>query len=46
MGLLHRGRLIRCEAPETLKGGLPSLEAAFIALIHDQGEQPYSDWEA
>jgi ABC-2 type transport system ATP-binding protein len=45
VGLMHRGRLIRCESPEALKGNLPSLEAAFVALIHEQGEQPYRDWE-
>jgi len=45
VGLMHRGRLIRCESPEALKGNLPSLEAAFVALIHEQGEQPYQDWE-
>ena len=35
VGLLHRGRLIRCEAPEVLKGGAASLEDAFIALIRE-----------
>jgi ABC-2 type transport system ATP-binding protein len=33
VGLMHRGRLIRCDAPEALKAGAPSLEDAFVALI-------------
>src|ERR1044071_8175135 len=37
VGLMHRGRLIRCEAPEEMKGKLPSLELAFIATIQDAG---------
>jgi ABC-2 type transport system ATP-binding protein len=45
VGLLHQGRLIRCDAPEALKGPLPSLEAAFIATIQEAGHLPYKDWE-
>ena len=45
VGLLDRGRLIRCDAPEKLKGTLPSLEAAFIAMIQNAGRLPYRDWE-
>jgi ABC-2 type transport system ATP-binding protein len=45
VGLMHRGRLIRCDAPEVLKGSMPSLEAAFIAQIQDAGHTPYPDWE-
>jgi ABC-2 type transport system ATP-binding protein len=45
VGLLHRGRLIRCDTPEALKGRLPSLEAAFIATIQEAGHVPYQDWE-
>lgn len=33
VGLIHRGRLIRCDAPEELKRGAASLEDAFIAVI-------------
>ena len=33
VGLLHRGRLIRCQPPEDLKQGAGSLEDVFIALI-------------
>jgi ABC-2 type transport system ATP-binding protein len=35
VGLMHRGKLIRCEAPDQLKRQTeaPSLEAAFIRLI-------------
>jgi ABC-2 type transport system ATP-binding protein len=35
VGLMHRGRLIRCEAPETLKHGAETLEDAFVALIRE-----------
>jgi ABC-2 type transport system ATP-binding protein len=35
VGLMHRGRLIRCEAPEALRRGAESLEDAFIALIRE-----------
>jgi ABC-2 type transport system ATP-binding protein len=41
VGLMHRGRLIRCDTPEALKRGIGfdpakvSLETAFIALIHE-----------
>src|SRR5438445_4377495 len=45
VGLLHQGRLIRCDTPEALKGPLPSLEAAFIATIQEAGHLPYRDWE-
>jgi ABC-2 type transport system ATP-binding protein len=45
VGLLHQGRLIRCDTPEILKGPLPSLEAAFIATIQEAGQLPYRDWE-
>jgi ABC-2 type transport system ATP-binding protein len=36
VGLMHRGRLIRCEAPEEMKRATaaPSLEGAFIKTIH------------
>jgi ABC-2 type transport system ATP-binding protein len=43
VGLIHRGRLIRCDTPEALKGTLPSLEAAFIATIQEEGRLPYQD---
>jgi ABC-2 type transport system ATP-binding protein len=35
VGLMHRGKLIRCEAPDELKRqtNAPTLEAAFISLI-------------
>lgn len=33
VGLMHGGRLIRCDAPEALKGGRGSLEEAFIELV-------------
>jgi ABC-2 type transport system ATP-binding protein len=33
VGLMHHGRLIRCQPPEELKAGQPSLEAAFVGLI-------------
>ena len=37
VGLMHRGKLIRCEAPDELKSatGTESLEAAFIQTIGD-----------
>jgi ABC-2 type transport system ATP-binding protein len=36
VGLMHRGRLIRCEAPEEMKRATdaPTLEGAFIKTIH------------
>jgi ABC-2 type transport system ATP-binding protein len=36
VGLMHRGKLIRCEAPEAMKSatGAASLEGAFIKTIH------------
>lgn len=45
VGLIHQGRLIRCDTPEVLKGKLPSLEVAFIATIQEAGQMPYPDWE-
>ena len=33
VGLMYRGRLIRCDAPEALKAGAETLEAAFIQTI-------------
>ena len=45
VGLIHQGRLIRCDSPEVLKGKLPSLEVAFIATIQEAGQMPYPDWE-
>ena len=45
VGMIHRGRLIRCDTPEALKGKLPSLEVAFIATIQEAGHMPYPDWE-
>ena len=35
VGLMHRGRLVRCDAPEVLKQGYNSLEDAFIAVIQE-----------
>ncbi len=35
VGLMHRGRLIRCDTPEAVRGGHASLEDAFIALIRE-----------
>src|SRR6476619_3153723 len=37
VGLMHRGKLIRCEAPEELKRATATetMEAAFIKTIHD-----------
>jgi ABC-2 type transport system ATP-binding protein len=43
VGLLHQGRLIRCDAPEALKGPLPSLEAAFISTIQQIGHSPETE---
>ncbi len=38
VGLMHRGRLIHCAPPEVLKAqtGTPTLEAAFIKMIHEE----------
>jgi ABC-2 type transport system ATP-binding protein len=36
VGLMHRGRLIRCDSPAALRGEAPTLEDAFIALIQQQ----------
>jgi ABC-2 type transport system ATP-binding protein len=33
LGLLHRGRLLALDAPAALRGGAPSLEDAFVALV-------------
>ena len=33
VGLMYRGKLIRCDAPEALKAGAETLEAAFIQTI-------------
>ena len=37
VGLLHKGKLIRCETPEEMKRltGSPNLEGAFIKTIHE-----------
>jgi len=37
VGLMHKGKLIRCEAPDELKraAGSENLEGAFIKMIHD-----------
>jgi len=39
VGLMHQGRLLRCEVPEALKreAGAPTLEAAFIEMIRRAG---------
>ena len=38
VGLMHKGRLIRCETPEEMKRatGSATLEEAFVRTIHDQ----------
>jgi len=38
VGLMHRGRLIRCEAPGEMKRatGTPTMEAAFVKTIREQ----------
>lgn len=33
VGLLHHGVLVRCDSPESIRGTMPTLEAAFIELI-------------
>jgi len=33
VGLMHRGKLIRCDVPEAVKHGYNSLEDAFVELI-------------
>ena len=33
VGLMHQGKLIRCDAPEALKAGAETFEAAFIQTI-------------
>jgi ABC-2 type transport system ATP-binding protein len=37
IGLMHRGKLVRCASPEEVKRatGRPTLEAAFVKTIHD-----------
>jgi ABC-2 type transport system ATP-binding protein len=44
VGLMHKGQLIRCDAPEVLRSeaGAANLEGAFIELIHRvEGVGPY-----
>jgi ABC-2 type transport system ATP-binding protein len=44
VGLMHQGKLIRCESPESLKreAGTPTLEGAFIEMIHRvEGAGPF-----
>jgi ABC-2 type transport system ATP-binding protein len=38
VGLMHKGKLIRCETPDEMKRatGSPNLEAAFVKTIHEQ----------
>jgi ABC-2 type transport system ATP-binding protein len=38
VGLMHNGKLIRCEAPDEMKRstGSATMEAAFVKTIHDQ----------
>jgi len=38
VGLMHMGKLIRCDAPEALKAGADTLEAAFIRTIQGTAE--------
>jgi ABC-2 type transport system ATP-binding protein len=42
VGLLHKGRLIRCETPEAMKRSTtsPNLEGAFIKTIHEVERLP------
>ena len=35
VGLMHMGKLIRCDTPEALKAGADTLEAAFIRTIRE-----------
>ncbi len=44
VGLMHRGRLIRCDKPAELKrlAGAPTLEEAFIAEIRKQEAAPHA----
>ena len=37
VGLMHQGKLIRCDAPEALKAGAETLEAVFIQTIQADG---------
>ena len=41
VGLMHRGRLVHCDAPEAVRAatGAPSLEAAFIQTIREAEAQ-------
>ena len=36
VGLMHRGKLIRCDAPELIKAGAETLETAFIEAIRSE----------
>ena len=38
VGLMHQGKLIRCDAPEALKAGADTLETAFINTIQVASE--------
>ena len=38
VGFMYRGKLIRCDAPEALKAGADTLEAAFIRTIQEAAE--------
>jgi len=38
VGLMHHGKLIRCDSPEALKAGAETLEAAFINAIQSVTE--------
>jgi ABC-2 type transport system ATP-binding protein len=40
VGLMHKGKLIRCSAPEAMKRetGAATMEAAFIAAIEEVGQ--------
>ena len=40
VGLMHMGKLIRCDAPEALKAGADTLEAAFIRTIQKVAKAP------
>jgi ABC-2 type transport system ATP-binding protein len=41
VGLMHRGRLVQCDAPEAVRAatGAPNLEAAFIQTIREAEAQ-------
>jgi ABC-2 type transport system ATP-binding protein len=36
VGLMHLGRLIRCDTPAAVRAGYKSLEEAFIQLVKDE----------